>query len=407
MEIVFNEKPVNQKSRIKSSSYFTKNILLVGNGIDLELNRKTSFIDFVTYILFFLSFYSYNDFLQTNHVKLSALSCDDELKSLISTIIVNKKQQFSSLQTLYSNIINHSWLKNKLIEKRINYRGKLLLFNSEQVKYWSDFESVIRYILGYDNDRFSPYASLHLDKISEYADLQMYESWLNDFESGFCQYINDLDYFDNYSVNLNGKLKNIKNDYIGSFISRSRGLISDFNLEKDNGNDFIINYNYTSSINALFNYIKKENICCVNGNYCDNYLENNNYFDNPIVIGCSLPNNCSSNHLIFDKKTRRILKNTLPFNLDKFILPNNENSNFNLIIFGHSCNLADQDVISFLLKHEKLKSALIFCYSYDALISIYNNLVSMLGRDILNKMLDYSDLQQGVISKKIFFGVRK
>lgn len=409
MDISFNEKPIGREAIIKTEKYFSSNILLVGNGVDLELERKTSFWDFLLFIKSILNFKNKKDFMNNHQIKFEFLSMEDEIKKLHCSIMRNlETEEYESLRNLYKDIVYKSWLKNKF---SVTNKENVEFYNlnkDEKVKYWSDFESVIQYILGYDTDPLSPFASLKLDKITNFTELNLYEKWLRNFESAFCSYLKALDKFDNHESNLKGALDTIKSDYILSFMSRSKGLIKDIDfLNNTPGKELIINYNYTNSIEKLIKNVEKDNICYINGSIYDNYIENNNYIDNSIVIGCSLPSTCSRNHLIFDKKTRRILKNTDKYNLNKLCPLSNNNTSFNVTIFGHSCNLADSDVISFLLKHEKLKAALIFCHSYNDLVSIHNNLAQMLGRDRLNNMLDYTDLRQGLIAQKIFFGVKK
>ena len=412
MDIIFNEKPAGYNGIIQHAPYFTSNILLVGNGFDVELERKTKFTDCLHYIQFFLSFKNYEDFESSYKTKLKFLPINQDLKDLFYILVINKKhRKFDRLRKLFLELVENSWLSTRFSKTNGNFTGEFYnLKTDSQIEYWCDFESVIQYILGEDLDPLSPFATLGLDKIADYNALYNYEKWLRIFESTFCDYLKDLDIYDNYSSGLNDVLNNIRSDYIDSFISRSRGLLQDISFNK-NEKDFIINYNYTNSIEKLLD--AKGNILYINGSVYDKNIEKNNYTDNSIVIGCSLSGVASnSNSLsrrcnIFDKKTRRIIKNTVPFNFDRIVSASKQHSNFNLIIFGHSCNLADADVISFLLKHEKLKAALIFCYSYEDLVSIYNSLSQMLGRDCLNKMLDYSNIPAGMVSHKIFFGVKK
>ena len=54
------------------------------------------------------------------------------------------------------------------------------------------------------------------------------------------------------------------------------------------------------------------------------------------------------------------------------------NTNYDLLIIGHSCCLADSDIIGNLLTHEKLNNALILCNTKDGLTSINNNIRQIL-----------------------------
>ena len=101
----------------------------------------------------------------------------------------------------------------------------------------------------------------------------------------------------------------------------------------------------------------------------------------------------------FEKKVLRVIKNTTPLDLDKLI-----SKPFNLLIYGHSCGIADGDVIGALLKSPKLKIAVVLCYDQDSLVSITNNLIEIVEQDRFDELLNNANQKLG--EKSLYFAVR-
>lgn len=76
---------------------------------------------------------------------------------------------------------------------------------------------------------------------------------------------------------------------------------------------------------------------------------------------------------------------------------------FNLFIFGHSCSPADKDVFEPLLTSNNLNMVVVYCYSEQDKLSIYKNLCEILGY----KLMDHLTRQTVRLSKRLFWAIRK
>lgn len=110
--------------------------------------------------------------------------------------------------------------------------------------------------------------------------------------------------------------------------------------------------------------------------------------------------NFNKDFFIFEKKTRRVIKNVNTLNLENAL----SNKPYNLIIFGHSCCLADSKELKPLLNSPLLRIAIIFCYNEESLINCYNNIRYMLGEsrmdELQRKKVSNNDYNQ---SSSLFF----
>lgn len=195
-------------------------------------------------------------------------------------------------------------------------------------------------------------------------------------------------------------------DYSASLLSRSLQRISEVKIEKA---DCVINYNYTKTAETLFEeYSNKSGeshkttdgfIRYINGALKIKDSLKVKEIKNNIVVGYTNQKNTdvSKDLFPFEKRARRIIKNTDYVNLGKVI----DGKEFDLVIMGHSCGVADSDILSKLLSDSNLRSAVILCFSVDQMISIYNNIKSMLKQDTFDELMDHSDFR-----RNLFFSVR-
>lgn len=161
----------------------------------------------------------------------------------------------------------------------------------------------------------------------------------------------------------------------------------------------IINYNYTSTPEYFFSS-KNIKFYYVNGKI-EKQLTNSkaihNKENNPtasafediphtsVVFGISdLENKLNDERLyIFEKKYLRQKKN-----IPSLPIKDLTSNAFNLVIYGHSCGLADADVLKPLLTSNNLKTAIILCYNEPSRISISDNLIKIIGKQKFYQMLE-------------------
>ena len=170
----------------------------------------------------------------------------------------------------------------------------------------------------------------------------------------------------------------------------------------------LINYNYTYTAEAYLYFRHLYGIYNhtyhVNGelDYDFHYqLQNVKSMSNHLVFGFSNTNSIKLKSTLhtFEKKVLRVIKNTTPLNLDKLT-----SKPFNLLIYGHSCGVADGDVIGKLLKSSKLQIAVVLCYDQESLVSITNNLIEIVEPARFDELI--SNANQKVGNESLYFAVK-
>ena len=74
------------------------------------------------------------------------------------------------------------------------------------------------------------------------------------------------------------------------------------------------------------------------------------------------------------------------------------------MIYGHSCGVAEGDVIGDLLNSQDLKIAVVLCFDLDSLVSITNNLIEIVGQDRFDELLNNANNKTG--KESLYFAVR-
>ena len=476
----------------------TNNILLVGNGFDLELGLKTSYTDFLMYIAikadlanvveelkaheeyreyvksslqnyfcdnnlichsilraldnvdnpnneFFkeaddllknkLDFYFISDFLY--------LIFDSDLFSIIKGKVYNSDKisfkhgdEYLVVKKKFKNSFNNKKIVNKfghvsteeeLFDAIHDTEALLKILNNKineaTIKQWVDVENFIEYLVTDNIDLRSRFYGNSSEKKSLNSPLVMQPSLYKEYFNGielFC------DLFSNYLKsslinsyvsyqNLNSvnktEVENFEEKHISPYIkslkSRSHGFIDSVVISEIN---CIINYNYTYSAEAILS--QKNNLLRIFSYHVNGELDYNNHYDlnhgeqsglndNHLVFGFTKAKSIKLKSTLhtFEKKVLRVIKNTTPLDLKKLT-----SRSFNLLIFGHSCGVADGDVIGALLKSPKLKIAVVLCYDQESLVSITNNLIEIVEPARFDELI--SNANQKVGNESLYFAVR-
>ena len=103
----------------------------------------------------------------------------------------------------------------------------------------------------------------------------------------------------------------------------------------------------------------------------------------------------------FEKKTRRIIKNVPSLNLKKLLGDNP----FNLIVFGHSCCLADSKELKPLFNSPNLRVAIVICYDEETLICCHNNIRYMVGSSRMDDLLSMKTYDEYNKTSSLFFAL--
>lgn len=323
--------------------------------------------------------------------------------------ISNRFGQVSNAEQLFDATHDVDTFLNKL-----NYT-----IDNAKVKNWVDVESFIEFLVTNDKDlstRFYPDTDNYISPL--FANPSLYkeyfagiERFCNLFKEYLCTVLDSA--FVKFSSRiLTSNIKTIENfkggfesPYSESLLNRSHGFIEFSKILNINE---LINYNYTYTAEAylylIHLYDNYNHTYHVNGelDYDSHYnIHEDNANSNHLVFGFlnTKSQELKSTFHTFEKKVLRVIKNTTPLNLKKIT-----SRPFNLLIFGHSCGVADGDVIGELLKSQNLKIAVVLCYDQDSLVSITNNIIEIVEQGRFDELLNNANQKSG--NESLYFAVR-
>ena len=187
---------------------------------------------------------------------------------------------------------------------------------------------------------------------------------------------------------------------MSSLTKRSHNRIIGIDISKA---DIVVNYNYTNVAQRYFSEIDKTpKIIHINGSLDIPDEISLSEINTNIVIGYTKQGNIDlpKEAFPFEKTMRRIIKNTEYVDINSLI----KSKTFDLVIMGHSCGIADSDIIGELLSSKNLKTAVILCHSLVDLISICNNIKQMVGESKFGELMAFS---KSKITKNLYFAVEE
>ena len=262
------------------------------------------------------------------------------------------------------------------------------------IALWSDVETVIELLIARDEKLKTKY-KVSKDDFPDWDSntLESFSKGLNLFEILLTKYLSEIQNIDitkNYAQNFFDK---IVNNHIESLTRRSHGAVDEDvarELLDISNADIVINYNYTNIAKRLFEGIlsseQEDKIVHINGSI-ESKLGTQNEFETNIVVGYTnfSDEDVSKDLYPFEKICRRIIKNTEYVDINDRI----DNSWFDLVIIGHSCGMADSDVLGKLLCNPKLNNAVILCHSINTLVSNFNNIKKVIDLENKNHIENY------------------
>lgn len=356
-------------------------------------NEKGSFLELFSRVLFQEYYLKFNNYI--NSIKDHLL--DKELVWSFSDFLFYKYNIHRLTDiTLFTDLYNTN------LEKCVEEFFMILFPKNKEnssiyINGWLDVEKFIRFIVLAEENLKKEFlkdknAIFFLWKLikslnilsNEKTAKKIYES-LQLFTDQFCEFLSlqEVHPQESYKGRLAEVFSNyeivISNDHI-NFVQFA-GYID----EIKNSITSVIDFNYSSTSKSIFlggaeyqNFnISRPDIYHVNGCYTldeyRKYQKNNAIFGYSNTTKKQVNINASSK---FEKKCQRQLKNVSPLDFDRLT-----HNRFNLLIFGHSCSLADKDVILPLLLSPNLNLVIIFCYSQEDKLSIYTKLEEILGSE--------------------------
>ena len=419
-------KDANNELDLKDCS-FSKKIIEQLNDVDKNFifySKETEDRGTVTLAnnLFFNEFFKV---ILQEHLHSFLMECHNG--SLKSSGILNYSDRFFEIESSFQRSFSINFNQSSVSEKDIfiakyNIYGfiKVLNENLEKatVKQWVDVESFIEFLVTNDRDlcvRFYPEDKDYISPLFFNPSLyKKYYNGIDEFSNLFEDYLKSIlpspfVYFDSISKCVGSNFINFVGScvthYDSSLKNRSHGYLEFSNFSDL---DAIINYNYTYTAEAYFNLNFKKGI--QNQTYHINgVVDYNTRFKqsidkentNHLVFGFSNSKSLDLKSTLhaFEKKVLRVIKNTISFDLEKLT-----SKHFNLLIYGHSCGVADGDVIGDLLKSQELKIAVVLCFDLDSLVSITNNLIEIVGQDRFDELISNANQKKG--SNSLYFAVR-
>ena len=289
--------------------------------------------------------------------------------------------------------------------------------NRNNIALWSDVETVIELLITKDKKLQTKF-QIEKNDLPEWTNetLKSFSEGLELFEFLLTQYFlaiqNEINIDKKYADEF---ITKIEDNYKSSFDQRTRITSGLGNLLKKTlyTPDIIINYNYTNIAERIYENLSqqppyalpKPQYTYINGSLEPKHDPSKEGFATNIVIGYTNSNSGDVPKELyhFEKLCRRVIKDTEYFDLnhhippDKYIL-------FDILIIGHSCCIADSDIIGSLLAHEKLHNALVLCHTKDDLISINNNLKHILGPKKYGELMTHNYNKR---NHNLFFAVEE
>ena len=362
-------------------------ILILGNGFDIAMGRKTKYTDFIE---FEKQLFSNPDeellkFLKDKNIRIEEYGDNSYLKFIHE----NKDrlgENWSNLEIMISQLADaimyfkennevlfkvattgRNWLLEEDLLQEKNYRSKLyianMFFSLFHEKGWSSLEREVAL------DKLNNEFIRQLDLLIEL--LEIYLSYL---------------------------------DYLDFKVDRINRKLTALNAILDLSNSYVLNFNYTNTSSCLF-WTSSKYTHFIHGRID---LERTFNRINTMVFGIEdKENNINSDLIPYQKYYQRVVKET-GNQFEEFFKPNYKYSNEgvskslskNIIIFGHSVDPLDKEIFQkcfALAKDGGYLYRFIFTYFDEpAKRSIIKNLAIILGKE---KLIELTGTQKVVFVK--------
>lgn len=362
-------------------------ILILGNGFDIAMGRKTKYTDFIEFEkqLFSNPDEELLEFLKDKNIRIEEYKDNLYLKFIHE----NKDrlgENWSNLEIMISQLADaimyfkennevlfkvattgRNWLLEEDLLQEKNYRSKLyianMFFSLFHEKGWSSLEREVAL------DKLNNEFIRQLDLLIEL--LEIYLSYL---------------------------------DYLDFKVDRINRKLTALNAILDLSNSYVLNFNYTNTSSRLF-WTSSKYTHFIHGRID---LERTFNRINTMVFGIEdKENNINSDLIPYQKYYQRVVKET-GNQFEEFFKPNYKYSNEgvskslskNIIIFGHSVDPLDKEIFQkcfALAKDGGYLYRFIFTYFDEpAKRSIIKNLAIILGKE---KLIELTGTQKVVFVK--------
>ncbi|MCE2095286.1 phage abortive infection protein [Streptococcus thermophilus] len=347
-------------------------ILILGNGFDLAMGRKTSYKDFLEFAekLFPIPDKEYENFLNKHDISTEKYK-DNLYLRYIRENRTTLGENWSNLEIMISQLA-----------EAIDYfksNTNLLYYNDFNKPYALFIHQLQDRLVAESNSVAKSYAAeifLELFDKQKWNNLERNEA-LNQFNDIFIDHL--------YSLT---ELLEIYLTYVEEFeVSPYKFQQTALSAISDIENSYVINFNYTHTLNELFN-IPIEKTHFIHGKV---NLKRHDYEINTMVFGIEDKGNEIINGLIpYQKFYQRIVKETGNM-YEKFFTDRSKDiwgskPLLNIVVFGHSVDPLDKEIFRKCFDLLKDSSGYRFIFTYyddPTKRSIIKNLAIILGKDRL------------------------
>lgn len=346
-------------------------ILILGNGFDLAMGRKTSYKDFLEFAdkLFVERDYQLDEFLKKHQIDIEKYKDNLYLRYI--------RENRNTLGENWSNLeIMISQLAEAIDFFKLN-SNKLLKSNG--VLYPNN-DAQFRTMMNEENNSTS---KIFMGTI--FSELYFKTGWYR-LEKGLA--ISELNNLFINHLDLLTELLEIYLTYVEEFeINPDKFQQTALNAISDIKNSYVINFNYTHTLNELFN-ISMERTHFIHGEI---NLERPDYEINTMVFGIEdKSTEINSNLIPYQKFYQRVVKET-GNKYEKFFIDRSKDTwgsetLLNIVVFGHSVDPLDKEIFRKCFDLLKDSSGYRFIFTYyddPTKRSIIKNLVIILGKDRL------------------------
>ena len=407
-------------------------ILLIGNGFDLEHNLPTSYNNFLDFCIKVDRIFSYSDTVTMGEYKRKNLddwNVDDSIKNVLFHAFEERtyKKIYQKDGTYDVNVLTSNPLINELHELLnkntwLNYFQKCSSYLGEN---WIDFEAEIsRVIQALDAARFQVKCGGSPTNV-ETNENQLLRSIVKAAKKDLSYKFKDYDSIDNFITHLNEELDKLIRAleiYIYGFVRNIMIPTKSVDIETLNP-DHVLSFNYSDTYERIYGVEKNISYDYVHGK-AD---VNNNVSTCTLVLGIDEyleddRKNSALEFLTFKKYYQRIYKSTdnsylkwieiikseyseylrklelartgspdptqsMPWEKRYYNLASVDYQKHNLYIFGHSLDITDKDILQQFICNDNVQTKIFYHrknqYDKKELGKLIKNLVKVIGQEEL------------------------
>lgn len=384
-----------KKPRVPDDSIIINKLFLIGNGFDLALNLKTSYTDFLLWLIKKYTVQAlnsgikdapfekykgyYDEFIGGYSNRKIFGFCENELFD----VLVNRNRSFSILDSISSVQDLLDYLDKGEIEINPNNEDGLMRELLKMCRVgWVDVEGVYFNLLK---------NIIRLHKSKPHANILEKINLLNQ-ELSFLilelkSYLGEIE-IKTPKKKAEKYLQQFRQDLQHNDFSFLHNKFEDVKL----GNVYFLNFNYTNSLSNLLNNFK-------DFKFTQNFIHGNlEDIENSIIFGFGdeMDSVYKEMEELNDNRFFKHIKSFQYFKTPNYrqLLSFLNSEDYQVCIYGHSCGLSDRIMLNEIFEHENCKSIKIYYYNDDDFtnktmeISRHFNSNQVMRKKIVEKSID-------------------